>query len=275
MLIDRFNLDILKKFLRCGILLTSTIFILAMFFRLQLPSEYEIESLISNAPVQKETTRQPFSIDHRGTRYEITPLADYEFWGMVVSHNNINAFSDIYHDENSVDIKDICVIWGNNTEGEIYKEVDFHNEPWSCRWEYDSERAYSKFDISQISNNHLVASDSDILQKISEVNVGDQVYLSGMLVKYSPENEDWERVSSLTREDTWMGACEVVFVEKINTIKKANREWNLAYKWSKTAFWNFLLAAVLIFFFEVFLADYIKSKWHSSRETEVGQKGSD
>ncbi len=42
------------------------------------------------------------------------PVADFELWGLVVSHNNPTAFYDIYHDRNSVDTRDLGVIWGEN-----------------------------------------------------------------------------------------------------------------------------------------------------------------
>ena len=65
-------------------------------------------------PEQTEIDDGTFDFTYKGQRVEVEPVADYEMWGLVVSHNNIKSIADIYHDSSSVDTKDLCVVWGDS-----------------------------------------------------------------------------------------------------------------------------------------------------------------
>jgi hypothetical protein len=57
-----------------------------------------------------------------------------------------------------------------------------------------------------------VPADSDVWRKLRKLRVGDVVKLEGMLVNL--ENPDvGTRTTSLTRDDTGAGACEIIYVK--------------------------------------------------------------
>jgi hypothetical protein len=62
------------------------------------------------------------------------------------------------------------------------------------------------------ANVHLIAADAGVARRIDRVRVGQVVRLSGYLVDLVSD-EGWTLATSLTREDTGAGSCEVVFVE--------------------------------------------------------------
>ena len=83
----------------------------------------------------------------------------------------------------------------------------------------------------QVSNNHLVIDSEKIEKKINQLSVGDQIKIKGKLVnvhaenlgkpgKYDPKLFEWN--SSTKREDTGGGACETIYIEDIEIIKKGN-----------------------------------------------------
>ena len=134
------------------------------------------------------------------------PVATYELWGLVVSHNNIHSVADIYHDSTSVDTKDLCVIWGANLEDSDYQRVDFKSGPWTCYFSYPGD---ARFDHTALGNNHLITDDPWMRRVLDDVRVGDQIRLAGLLVNY--QMDDWQgfwRRTSTTRDDSGCEALE-------------------------------------------------------------------
>ncbi|CAM2064618.1 hypothetical protein SCOR_04555 [Sulfidibacter corallicola] len=190
------------------------------------PSQMQRELL--QEPVQNPTDREEFMFHFAGTDYAVIPLADYEMWGLVVTHNNTQGIADIYHDASSVDTKDICVVWGDNITTGGYQHAEFWSGPWTCYW-----RSSIGVEISplEISNNHLLTADPQVRERIADVRVGDQVYVRGMLVGYHPVHyPNYVRNSSLTREDTGNGACEVLFVEDIEILQAGTPFWYFGFR---------------------------------------------
>ena len=178
-------------------------------------------------PVQGPTSREPFQFEYMGEVYNVRPFASYEIWGLVVTHNNTEGFGDIYHDATSVDTKDLCMIWGANLQGEDYRHADYWSGSWTC---YVKVPAGRFFAMEALSNSHLITDSDDIRERISQVRVGDQVRVSGLLVGYQAEsNPGFWRDSSLVRTDTGNGACEVIFVEDLEIIRKGTPLFYLAF----------------------------------------------
>jgi len=221
----------------------------SFFMKKHLPPQNEIQATLKLEPKQTETSHEKFTFSYRGTDYEVQPKADYELWGLVVSHNNINKFGDIYHNEDSVDLKDICVIWGDNLLNGSYLDGKYKSGSWTCYWEFNDQDAWIKFKESQISNNHLIASDESIQDQIRGLRVGDQVHVKGYLVDYSNKETGWKRETSLTRQDTGNHACEVIFVNKLEILKPGNVLWYQLYYWGKWGLLGFIILKIILMFY--------------------------
>ena len=103
-----------QKILSSAILLCILLYVVSIWQKDSLPESSAIIKSSFRDPIQLKTAKRPFSFSYRGETYDIEPVADYELWGLVVTKNNINSWADIMHTDASVDIKDICVIWGEN-----------------------------------------------------------------------------------------------------------------------------------------------------------------
>ncbi len=191
-------------------------------------------------PIQTPTTRPPFVFPYQGETYLVHPVAEYELWGLVVSHNNIHSVTDIYHDRASVDTKDLCVIWGPNLTRDDFQQVAYWSEPWSCVL---AVPAHLLFFPAHLSNNHLITADQRLRDRIDAVRIGDQIHLKGLLVNYSARRMPlaW-RMSSTTRHDRGNGACEVVFVEALDILQPGTPGWYAIYT---VGWWSILLLLVL------------------------------
>lgn len=196
-----------------------------------LPNASKMVSEVRSQPTQTSTTREPFTFTYRGNSFDVTPKADYELSGVVVTHNNISGIGDIYHTSDSVDMKDLCVVWGSNVQNDNYRNISYTSAPWTCVIDTPDSAVWDRFFMDELSNNHLLAGDETVQERIRSVRIGDQISLRGMLVNYSPAGHpDIVRKTSLVRDDIGNGACEVVFVEDFKILKRATPGWYLIYQ---------------------------------------------
>ena len=61
---------------------------------------------------------------------------------------------------------------------------------------------------------HMIPADDSVARALKRVRVGDVVTLDGYLVE-ADKPGGWRWRSSLTRDDTGDGACEVVYVKDL------------------------------------------------------------
>jgi hypothetical protein len=193
----------------------------------QLPPRERILPELLAEPAQGPTDRKGFGFEYRGLAYEVRPVASYELYGLVVSHNDIHGIADIYHDDDSVDTKDLCVIWGPNLERDDYRRITFENTPTWCHWSWSSGDIQFRSDA--IANNHLVTDDAALRRALDRVHVGDQIRFSGLLADYRDmRHPEFWRPTSTRRTDTGGGACEVVFFDQLEVlVPHAVRAWQV------------------------------------------------
>ncbi len=223
------------------------------FFQLKkLPSKDKLLVSMFNEPIQATSTiLKDFDFSYKNIDYEVKPLADYELWGLVVTTNDIKKWYNMYHDKNSVNLKDVCVIWGDNLRNNTYHNIHFKSGEWTCytRWYRPLD---GKFYHNKISNNHLLSDSKQIRQVIRQVRIGDQIHIKGALVDYAKKGSSWYRRTSLSREDTNHtsrsgGACEVFFVNKFEILKRGMPMWYFLNDWSKKIFIFLIFLEIIIF----------------------------
>lgn len=198
---------------------------ISWFFKGDLVGPESIRSDLLQPPQQESIDREPFSFEYKGKQCRVEPVATYELWGLVVSHNNIHSVADIYHDSTSVDTKDLCVIWGGNLETPDYRRVEFKSGPWTCYFKYPRG---VQFHHNGLGNNHLITDDPVIRRTLDGVRVGDQIHLKGLLVDY--QMEDWQgfwRRTSTRRDDN---DCEVLYLEEAEVLRRGTPGWYLLYR---------------------------------------------
>lgn len=226
---------LVQKYKRHHVVLSCSIVVAAIVFavanhkagRLQEVPPSTLSPMITDTePVQAETTMPSFNFEYENVKYVVHPRAEYELYGLLVTHNNTTGIGDIYHDDRSVDLKDICVVWGRNAASGVYQKIQFWSEPWTCRFGTRDDEVWNDFSLTEVSNNHLLAGTEKVRAVVKGLHVGDQVYLKGYLVDYAHQDYPEQlRQSSLTRTDTGDGACEVFFVSDARVIKAAPGPW--------------------------------------------------
>ncbi|CAK0771657.1 hypothetical protein CCP4SC76_5470010 [Gammaproteobacteria bacterium] len=97
------------------------------------PAFYDVAQL--EEPRQTPTAVPPFQISAQKILYTIEPLFDYQLDGVVVSLHDSDTFSDIYHFkdwQDFINIRDLCVVWGNNVASGIFRNMTYQNTTWTC-----------------------------------------------------------------------------------------------------------------------------------------------
>ena len=200
----------------------------------QLPKPGKINERLFEEPKQTLIDEPPFTFSYEGQNYTIEPVADYEISGLVVTHNDISAFDDIYHTSKSVDIKDLCLVWGANIESGVYRKLEFWSEPWSCNVRTNDLELFKQFRNNALSNTHLLVENRAAASVIRDIHIGDQVTLQGKLINYYPAgSSNMRRSSSITREDEGNGACEVMLVQSARVLEQATPFWYGILPWMK------------------------------------------
>ena len=233
----------MRKLTNVIIVVSFTWFLVSFWNRNELPGSVDYVAAIANEPQQTTSTRRAFDASWDGVQYKVEPEYDYDLTGMIVSYR--------HHDENSrmhrladdhLNMLDVCVVWGSNTNGAQLDKIDFWNGIFTCNVKTRDQAAWDSFDMNQLSNNHLISDDEDIRDRVRAVKVGDQVRIKGVLASY--ESPGGLRGTSTTRTDTGDGACETIYVDRFEIIRPATSPWRL----SMYAALAILLAGLLQFF---------------------------
>lgn len=140
--------------------------------------------------------------------FQVTPQAQFSAEVRVLSRERyrLGALAD-------VSPLDIAVGWGPMSDSAVLADLDIWQSGRFYFWHYDDEPPVPTPVIESHSANwHLVPANDVVWRKLRGLRVGDVVQLDGMLVNL--ENpEVGTMATSLRRDDTGAGACEIIYVE--------------------------------------------------------------
>ncbi len=198
-------------------------------------------------PIQR--SELPFNVD--GKDYFIQPLYDYGIYGMVVSYRLHNGETGPHlRWGDYLNVADYCVVWSESAFEKNLNEVEFWNQEWTFYWQTSNMNSLSSFDSVKLSNNHLITGDSYIRDSIKKINIGDQIKIKGWLSSYR-SSERYIRGTSINRTDTGNGACETIYVNDIEIIRKHTSKWRVLMYLSLAIF----LASLIRYFTSPFKAN--------------------
>jgi hypothetical protein len=180
------------------------------------PHQYKID----NASVIK--------FQGNGYAYELTPVFDYQISALIVSKMNYKIFS--IEKFSRAFPYDLCLIWGSNVGRGIYKNrtLKFSQDG---RWGYVRGCEDLNFNWDEFSNSHLLINNSDVEKEVKSLVVGDQIRIKGRLVNAKAflvgepgtfDESEYTWNSGVGKTGLGAGACKVIYVEKIDILKKAN-----------------------------------------------------
>jgi hypothetical protein len=205
------------------------ILVASFFLRNNIRNITDIAPEVLEQPVQQDSyTSDKIEFEKDSYKYVLSPVAKYTISGLVVSKKNYRVFS-IYKTD-SVFPYDLCLIWGSNVRSGVFRNraVKFAQD---CRWCTVEWSGNVVFNQQELSNNHLLANDRDVADTVKSLVAGDQVTIRGKLVnakavlvgkagEYDAKSVEW--LTSKNRIDKGAGACEIIYVDDIQILRKSN-----------------------------------------------------
>jgi hypothetical protein len=163
----------------------------------------EIASL---TPQQTDTDSDAFAF--KG--YTIKPLEAFEIEARVLAREN-------YRFDRGAELApiDLALGWGPMSDEAILSKIDITQSNRFYYWHVDAFPIPRREIETHSANMHMSPADDEIAHQLKSLSVGQKVKISGYLVQANaPDGFNWK--SSLTREDTGAGACELVFVKHVD-----------------------------------------------------------
>jgi hypothetical protein len=218
--------------------------VVAFWQRNDFPAATTLLPQLAAEPIQRATTRAPFTAAYAGVQYAVEPQYEYELRGMVVSYRQHDGESRMHRAANDhLNVADLCVVWGDTAASPYLNDVSFWNGIFTCNFQTRSQTAWESIDTAQISNNHLVADDDVIRGEVARVSIGDQIRVRGWLASYGAAGGP-KRGTSTTRADTGDGACETIYVREFEISRVAQNPW----RWALYAALGVLALTVVVHF---------------------------
>ena len=144
--------------------------------------------------------------------YQITPLAAFNVKARVLASKN-------YHFGREAELSpiDLALGWGRMSDETVLNQIDINQSNRFYFWHVDAFPIPREEIESHSANMHMVPADSRVEKILKAVRVGQVVQLNGYLVE-AKASDGWHWKSSLTRNDTGNGACEVVLVKSVDVM---------------------------------------------------------
>lgn len=165
--------------------------------------------LAPEAPRQSDADRvQPFA---RG-EFSLQPLARFEATARVLGREDYRLGT-----EADLSPTDLALGWGRMSDSAVVSALDIDQ---SGRWyHYQWRGASPPIPLVEIirnsANMHFIPADDAAADALGRVREGQVVSFSGYLVE-ARRADGWRWRSSLTRDDSGGGACEVVWLERLD-----------------------------------------------------------
>ncbi|MGX5175526.1 hypothetical protein ACUR5C_16005 [Aliikangiella sp. IMCC44653] len=196
------------------------VFIISFIQRNDFDPNRKIDPLILQPPKQTSIELDPITASIDGAQYQVQPLYDYEIYGMLVSYRHHNSQYGLHQQwGDKLNIADLCIVWSETATNPFLNQINFWNGQFTCNVDTASDKAWKHFKMEQLSNNHIITNNAQIRDQIRDLNIGDQIRITGWLSSYQGENGN-QRGTSTTRTDTGDGACETIWVNDIEVLVK-------------------------------------------------------
>ena len=237
---------------KAALLICALTYGLTWYLRDRHQSVDDIDPAVLGAPVQtpvKDTGLIEFTRD--GYAYELNPRFDYSIAGLIVSLRDYTFMS--VRSTDSVFPMDVCMIWGSNVDRRAHQspDIEFEQHGRFCVYTYKGQNQIRN---AELSNSHLLLASPDLEDTLGRLRGGDQVRIRGQLVNVKARRivkrtfadlKYYNLNTSISREDSGGGACEVIYVRELEILKAAHPvAWALS-SISSWVFWAMLLVVIL------------------------------
>jgi len=142
--------------------------------------------------------------------WTLTIRAHYQITARILGHERyrFDSLSDLIPD-------DLALGWGPMSDNRILRSIDISQSDRFYFWRAPITSPLPKDSIiTHSANTHVIAHNALVAKQLSHLRPGQVVTLSGELVDGTRDDGRWLK-TSLVRNDTGAGACEVMLVNDV------------------------------------------------------------
>ncbi len=167
-----------------------------------------------NNPIQKNIdSPEPF----RHEQFTFTPAAEYDITARIlgVEHYYLDASSVLSP-------VDLALGWGIMSDSAILENIEIEQSVRFYSWRTDTLTVPLQEISLHSANTHIIPADDFVRSKVKGLREGQIAHMKGYLVSIKGDDGfTWN--SSMNREDTGKGACEVFWVEDIEVLENPTK----------------------------------------------------
>jgi hypothetical protein len=145
-------------------------------------------------------------------RWTLTVRANYRVTARVLAR-------EPYHFDSLSDLipEDLALGWGPMSDSRVLKTLEISQGNRFYYWRPSAATTIARDSIiAHSANTHVIPQNSSIARRLERLRPGEVVTLSGELVDGTRNDGRWIK-TSLVRNDTGAGACEVMLVTEVAT----------------------------------------------------------
>ena len=146
--------------------------------------------------------------------FNFKALADYQIKARVLSRNNFSIGK-----ESEISPFDLALGWGPMSDQNVIDKIDISQSNRWYRWKTDALPISAKEITLSSANVHIIPKDETMKDNFDEVYTGSLIEMKGFLVEVTTP-DGWRWKSSLKRDDTGSGSCELFWVEELVVFDK-------------------------------------------------------
>lgn len=162
--------------------------------------------IATNEPIQSTPTTAPFQLDD----FTIIPLADYTIEARLLSIENYSLDAGA-----KLSPTDLAVGWGPMSDEAVLSKMQISQSGRFFLWHVDSMPTPQHEIEIHAANMHIIPANDAVKSQLKKIKVGQVVTIKGQLVE-AKTAKGWTWRSSLSREDTGNGACELMYVTELS-----------------------------------------------------------
>lgn len=110
---------------------------------------------------------------------------------------------------------DLALGWGRMSDSAVLAKISISQSSRFYYWRVEDFPIPRREIETSSANMHMIPADEAVRRALDHIEPGQLIHLQGFLVDAS-RPDGWQWHTSMTREDTGNGACELVFVENIS-----------------------------------------------------------
>lgn len=142
----------------------------------------------------------------------LTTRAHFELTARVLSRENYRFDAGA-----SLAPEDLALGWGRMSDSAVLAKITITQSNRFYYWHVNEFPIPRREIETSSANMHMIPADDAVRRSLERVRPGQLVHLEGFLVDATRPN-GWRWRTSMTREDTGDGACELVYVESIDVV---------------------------------------------------------